>query len=198
MLLLHTPGVRPQHTCAHACTRVPQGAHVFLPGGNLRLLEALAQGVPIAYNARARLVQYCSTGVSARLLSLPATPHRCSHAWHMHVAAPSRSRRRAWPKTLCSCCRVRRASLQVQVHTDSAVYAADAVLVTVPLGVLKRPDGLAFQPPLPPRKQLAIRRLGFGVLNKVMLLFPHCFWGGKVRRSASLCAAGLSLCDSAA
>jgi hypothetical protein len=30
---------------------------------------------------------------------------------------------------------------------------------------------------LPPRKQAAIQRLGFGCLNKVMLLFPHCFWG---------------------
>jgi monoamine oxidase len=69
----------------------------------------------------------------------------------------------------------------VQVHTDAGVFAADAALVTIPLGVLKRPDCMAFQPPLPPRKRAAIRRLGFGCLNKVMLLFPHCFWGDKVR-----------------
>lgn len=42
-----------------------QGCHVFLPGGNLRLLEGLAQGIPIFYNAPARLLQYSSTGVSA-------------------------------------------------------------------------------------------------------------------------------------
>jgi monoamine oxidase len=72
---------------------------------------------------------------------------------------------------------------QVQVHTDAGVFAADAALVTIPLGVLKRPDCMAFQPPLPPRKRAAIRRLGFGCLNKVMLLFPHCFWGDKVRCS---------------
>jgi hypothetical protein len=41
-----------------------QGSHVFLPGGNLRLLEGLAQGLPIFYNAPARLLQYSSTGVS--------------------------------------------------------------------------------------------------------------------------------------
>lgn len=40
-----------------------QGAHVFLPGGNLRLLEALAKDMPIMYNTAARTLQYCSTGV---------------------------------------------------------------------------------------------------------------------------------------
>jgi len=73
------------------------------------------------------------------------------------------------------CCAV-----QVRVHTGAGVFQADAAVVTVPLGVLKRPDGLQFQPPLPPRKQAAIKRLGFGCLNKVMLLFPHCFWGDRV------------------
>lgn len=42
---------------------------------------------------------------------------------------------------------------------------ADAVLVTVPLGVLKR-GAIAFDPPLPAAKQDVIQRLGFGVLNK--------------------------------
>lgn len=78
-----------------------------------------------------------------------------------------------WPPMLAVC-------LQVQVHTDAGVLCADAALVTIPLGVLKRADGLAFLPPLPARKRLAIKRLGFGCLNKVMMLFPHCFWGDKV------------------
>jgi hypothetical protein len=55
----------------------------------------------------------------------------------------------------------------VRVHTDTAgVLAADAVVVTTPLGALKegRP---AFSPPLPGWKADAIRRLGFGLLNKV-------------------------------
>lgn len=46
------------------------------------------------------------------------------------------------------------------------MYAADAVVVTVPLGVLKR-GALKFQPPLPEDKQKAIKQLGYGVLNKV-------------------------------
>lgn len=69
---------------------------------------------------------------------------------------------------------------QVRVHTGAGVFEADAAIVTVPLGVLKRPDVLQFQPPLPPRKQAAIQRLGFGCLNKIMLLFPYCFWGDRV------------------
>ena len=39
-------------------------------------------------------------------------------------------------------------------------------MVTIPLGVLKKGD-VVFDPPLPPRKQEAIQRLGYGLLNKV-------------------------------
>ena len=83
---------------------------------------------------------------------------------------------------------------------------ADAVVVTVPLGVLKAsqaigvgdvepfstdsssrdsmhgrqsdpkaPGTIAFDPPLPRQKRLAIERLGFGLLNKVVLRFPWNF-----------------------
>ena len=54
------------------------------------------------------------------------------------------------------------------------------MVVTVPLGVLKRPPdqgGIAFNPPLGPRKAGVIGRLGFGVLNKVR----GGGWGGWVR-----------------
>jgi monoamine oxidase len=45
-------------------------------------------------------------------------------------------------------------------------YRAEAVLITVPLGVLKE-KAIVFDPPLPEEKQSAIDRLGFGNLNKV-------------------------------
>jgi len=51
----------------------------------------------------------------------------------------------------------------------------DAVVITAPLGVLKAGD-IAFSPPLPPKKQAAIRRLGCGGLMKVALSFPTVFW----------------------
>ncbi|XP_024939022.1 lysine-specific histone demethylase 1A, partial [Cephus cinctus] len=64
-------------------------------------------------------------------------------------------------------------------HTAHTVYKADAVLVTLPLGVLKAsapPSAVAFNPPLPDWKAQAIQRLGFGNLNKVVLCFERIFW----------------------
>jgi hypothetical protein len=52
------------------------------------------------------------------------------------------------------------------VADGGRVFRADAAVVTVPLGVLKR-GGLEFDPPLPPRKVEKIDKVGFGVLNKV-------------------------------
>ena len=63
----------------------------------------------------------------------------------------------------------------VQVVTPDRVYSADAVVVTVPLGVLKR-EKIQFSPPLSGRKNKAIKRLGFGNLNKVIMLFEDAFW----------------------
>ena len=51
----------------------------------------------------------------------------------------------------------------------SHVFKADAVLCTLPLGVLKQssPPAVHFNPPLPDWKTGAIERMGFGNLNKV-------------------------------
>ena len=46
-------------------------------------------------------------------------------------------------------------------------FKADAVLVTLPLGVLKHSNSVQFHPPLPEWKTAAIQRMGFGNLNKV-------------------------------
>jgi len=55
------------------------------------------------------------------------------------------------------------------------VIDADYIISTIPLGVLKR-DDIQFEPSLPDWKTGAIRRLGFGVLNKVVLVFKDAFW----------------------
>nr|CAG4716863.1 unnamed protein product [Naegleria fowleri] len=58
-------------------------------------------------------------------------------------------------------------------------YPCDAVLVTVPLGVLqgKSPSNVFnFNPPLPEWKTQAIHKLGFGLLNKIILEFDYEFW----------------------
>ncbi|WP_431230950.1 flavin monoamine oxidase family protein [Mycolicibacterium psychrotolerans] len=64
---------------------------------------------------------------------------------------------------------------QVRIDTSQGTVTADRVIVTVPLGVLKA-GTIAFDPPLPDAKQGAIKRLGFGLLNKVVVAFDAPFW----------------------
>lgn len=71
--------------------------------------------------------------------------------------------------------RIAHADNPIHVETPQGVLAADHVIVTVPLGVLKA-GTIAFDPPLPEPKRRAIERLGFGVLNKVALTFSEPFW----------------------
>lgn len=59
--------------------------------------------------------------------------------------------------------------------TGSRKQQFDAVLVTVPLGVLKQ-GSIQFEPPLPEFKTRAIERLGTGGLMKVAMEFSHQFW----------------------
>lgn len=63
--------------------------------------------------------------------------------------------------------------------TNGKEFVGDAVLITVPLGCLKA-GTIKFSPPLPPWKDSSIQRLGFGVLNKVVLEFPEVFWDDSV------------------
>ncbi|CAI9088574.1 OLC1v1022931C1 [Oldenlandia corymbosa var. corymbosa] len=67
----------------------------------------------------------------------------------------------------------------VEVVAGDQVFEADMVLCTLPLGVLKKKT-VRFEPELPQRKLQAIERLGFGLLNKVAMLFPHNFWGEEL------------------
>jgi len=63
----------------------------------------------------------------------------------------------------------------VRVVTQRAVFDADRVIVTLPLGVLQSGQ-VRFSPPLPAKKKKALAGLGMGVLNKLVLRFPECFW----------------------
>lgn len=64
-------------------------------------------------------------------------------------------------------------------------FKGDVVLCTLPLGVLKvavanngqnQQNFVKFDPPLPDWKVAAIKRLGYGNLNKVVLCFERTFW----------------------
>ncbi|XP_007431089.1 peroxisomal N(1)-acetyl-spermine/spermidine oxidase, partial [Python bivittatus] len=65
----------------------------------------------------------------------------------------------------------------VQVECeDGEKFLADHVIVTVPLGFLKEHQETFFCPPLPSQKMVAIRHMGFGTANKIILEFEQPFW----------------------
>ena len=61
------------------------------------------------------------------------------------------------------------------VSTSHGQFFASAVIVTVPLGVLKA-RSIEFLPPLPEATSTAIARLGMGALSKTCLRFESAFW----------------------
>ncbi|EEB13602.1 protein anon-37Cs, putative [Pediculus humanus corporis] len=67
------------------------------------------------------------------------------------------------PRAVVKCC-------------DGEEFQADYVIVTVSLGVLKAKHDKLFCPALPCEKVEAIRKLGFGVVNKIFLEYTRPFW----------------------
>ena len=61
------------------------------------------------------------------------------------------------------------------VCEDGYRIGADHVVLTAPLGVLKERT-IKFDPELPDSKLRSIDRLGYGTLNKVILVFKEPFW----------------------
>ncbi|GAB7365693.1 hypothetical protein MBLNU230_g7032t2 [Neophaeotheca triangularis] len=67
---------------------------------------------------------------------------------------------------------------------DGQVHSFDEVVVTCPLGWLKR-NKAAFHPPLLPRLSSAIDHVGYGTLDKVYITFPSAFWEKQSTSSPS-------------
>ena len=114
------------------------GGHYLLPDGYGGLLEKVAAGLDLKYG-------HCVTSVKRRAaggVTVTAAKKASRTGSHRMDAPPAET------------------NGGIEVSID-----ADAVVVTLPLGVLKA-GAVQFSPPLPPRKQNAIDRLGFGVLNK--------------------------------
>ncbi|XP_022126037.2 spermine oxidase isoform X2 [Pieris rapae] len=62
------------------------------------------------------------------------------------------------------------------VCADGQTYTANNVIVTVSLGVLKERYTTLFSPELPDDKITSIQKMSMGLLNKVILNFPHKWW----------------------
>lgn len=117
---------------------------------------ALAEGLDIKLNTAVRQVRYTASGESVS--PAPAVCDYilvclCTYIYDHHFL----------PVSGCEVIAVNTRST-----TQTFIYKCDAVLCTLPLGVLKQqPPAVQFVPPLPEWKTAAIQRMGFGNLNKV-------------------------------
>ncbi|PLW33311.1 hypothetical protein PCANC_05100 [Puccinia coronata f. sp. avenae] len=71
--------------------------------------------------------------------------------------------------------------IRVRVVGKPEEIEAGCCVCTLPLGVLQAQADRLFDPPLPPRRLLAISRTGFGLLNKVIIRYPTCWWSKRAR-----------------
>ncbi|MFJ4222966.1 flavin monoamine oxidase family protein [Microbacterium sp. NPDC089695] len=67
----------------------------------------------------------------------------------------------------------------IRIHTAQGEFAADAAVVTVPVGVL-RSGSIEVIPPLPPVNAEALSRLEMNAFEKVFLRFGERFWDDGV------------------
>jgi len=59
---------------------------------------------------------------------------------------------------------------------DGSIYCARHVIVTLSLGCLKKNAYKLFNPPLPNNLLTTINALGFGVVNKIFLIYKEPWW----------------------
>lgn len=71
--------------------------------------------------------------------------------------------------------RVKHDARGVTVETSKGTFTARKVVVTLPVGVL-RAGAIAFDPPLPEKKQAALADIGVGDFEKVVMLWDDAFW----------------------
>lgn len=141
------------------------GSHLTVRNGYSCVPVALAEGLDIKLNTAVRQVRYTASGTSAGPHPTACRGNECFTL----VTATARAR-------VCVCsagCEV--IAVNTRSTTQTFIYKCDAVLCTLPLGVLKQqPPAVQFVPPLPEWKTSAIQRMGFGNLNKVLLRPPVC------------------------
>lgn len=63
----------------------------------------------------------------------------------------------------------------------AVTFSAKYLISSLPLGVMQRSPP-RFAPPLPPRRLQAIERVGMGLLNKIVLIYPTPWWQDTSKR----------------
>ncbi|CAF3301431.1 unnamed protein product [Rotaria socialis] len=65
--------------------------------------------------------------------------------------------------------------IAIKTSNDSSIIYCRRVIITIPLGCLKR-ETILFEPPLPDWKRNAINQMGMGLMNKLIVQFSTSFW----------------------
>lgn len=76
--------------------------------------------------------------------------------------------------------------LTISAETGTRIITADAVVVTSPLGWLKRNHSAIFSPPLPERIARAIDNMTVANLEKAFITFPSVWWRRPELKSESV------------
>ena len=76
--------------------------------------------------------------------------------------------------------------IAITIGNDSSIIHCRRVIITIPLGCLKK-GTILFEPSLPDWKLDAINRMGMGLMNKLVLQFPDSFWGSNVQGFLHAC-----------
>jgi polyamine oxidase len=80
----------------------------------------------------------------------------------------------------------------VKIVTQDAIFYSDFVVITLPLGVLKKND-VVFHPSLPEFKQKAIHKLGMGLFDMIFIKFSTIFWPNDCQAFALSLTGDLSI-----
>lgn len=137
------------------------GAHVNIPMGFQTLAERLADGLDIRMGHEVLAVRYT-----------PANADRGpTEAGAANIATAGERSSSSSGGSEATASTISQPAAALVECLNGEVLQADAVVVTVSIGVLKARHSHMFHPPLPRAKADAIVALGFGVVNKVVVEF---------------------------
>ncbi|CAL8272594.1 unnamed protein product [Gadus morhua 'NCC'] len=155
-------------------TEIP-GAHHVIPGGFMKIVDILARDIP---------PRNVSLGKAVRCVHWTASAQGQTHQRRGGGGGNrtrgeggrdgdhnENDRNTAGDRLILGAGRAVRVECE-----DEEWLAADHVIVTASLGVLKDRHEALFSPPLPEEKVLAIEKLGISTTNKIFLEYAQPFW----------------------
>lgn len=147
-------------------TQIP-GAHFVIPEGFMKIVQLLAQDIPSRTICLSKPVRCIHWNYSAQHKEVIAkssdTNQESNHNENNHGCEPHEDPLILGHPVYVEC-------------EDEEWIAADHVIMTASLGVLKQNHEALFSPSLPEDKVLAIEKLGISTTDKIFLEFEEPFW----------------------